>query len=68
MCADHGNGVARFPLRADGEGDDGAGVAGEVVLVAGLERGGPWIPLLVNNISLLACLLSDHSIRPINLP
>ena len=43
MGTHHGDGVAGFPLAADGEGDDGAGVAGEVVFAAGLEGGGPGV-------------------------
>ena len=46
MRANHGDGVAGLPLRADGEGDDGACVACEVVFAAGLKGGGPRLALL----------------------
>lgn len=39
VSANHGDWVAGLPLRADGEGDDGACVACEVVFAAGLEGG-----------------------------
>ena len=35
MRADHGDWIAGFPVGANGEGDDGAGIAGEVVLATG---------------------------------
>lgn len=43
MCAYHGDGVAGLPFGADGEGDDGGRVTGEVVLSAGSESGGPGV-------------------------
>jgi hypothetical protein len=39
MGTDHGDWIASFPLRADGEGDNGGAVAGEVVFSAGLKGG-----------------------------
>ena len=41
MCAYNGERVAGSPLRADGEGDEGGGVASQVILAAGLEGGVP---------------------------
>lgn len=41
MCAYNGQGVARSPLRADGKGNEGGGVASQVILAAGLEGGVP---------------------------
>lgn len=41
--ADDGDGVAGAPLAADGKGEDGRAVAGEVVLAAGAEAGGPRV-------------------------
>lgn len=38
--ADHGDGVAGGPSRPDGEGDEGGGVAGEVVFTSGRDGGG----------------------------
>lgn len=46
MCAYHGDGVAGLPFGADGEGDDGGRVTGEVVLSAGSEGGGPGVSFL----------------------
>lgn len=46
MCAYHGDGVAGLPFGADGEGHDGGGVTGEVVLSAGSEGGGPGVSFL----------------------
>ena len=43
MGAYHGDGVSRFPGGADGEGDEGGAVAGEVVFVRGEERGLPVV-------------------------
>jgi hypothetical protein len=43
--ADNGDGVARTPLAADGEGDDGGAVAGEVVLAARANGRGPGVAL-----------------------
>ena len=39
----HGDGVSRFPGGADGEGDEGGAVAGEVVFVRRLEGGLPVV-------------------------
>jgi hypothetical protein len=44
MCADNGDGVARAPLSANGEGDDGGAVAGQVVFAAGADDGSPGVP------------------------
>lgn len=41
--ADNGNGIARLPLLANGEGDDGRGVAGEVVFATRLDGGCPRV-------------------------
>lgn len=43
MGSDNGNWVTGAPLLADGEGDDGGAVAGEIVLAAGAEGGGPGV-------------------------
>lgn len=51
MSADHGDGVAGFPCCADCEGYDGAGVAGEVILAAGLQGGGPGVSFLPGTVS-----------------
>lgn len=41
--ANDGNGVAGLPLLADGEGNNGRGVAGKVVFTAGLDGGCPRV-------------------------
>lgn len=46
MGADHGDWVAGFPVLTDGEGDNGGGIAGEVVLAAGLKGGIPRVSFL----------------------
>lgn len=45
MCTDHGDWVSGFPFLADGEGDDGRPVAGQVVLSAGCDGLGPGVLL-----------------------
>lgn len=45
MGADDGNSIARTPLSADGERDDGGAVAGQVVFAAGAEGRGPGVTL-----------------------
>lgn len=45
MGANDGDGVTGAPLAADGKGDDGRSVAGEVVLAAGSESRGPRVTL-----------------------
>jgi hypothetical protein len=45
MGANNGDGVTGTPLAADGKGDDGRSVAGEVVLAAGSESRGPRVTL-----------------------
>lgn len=42
----HGNRVARLPFVADGEGDDGGAIAGEVVFASWMNSGGPRVALL----------------------
>lgn len=37
VCADHADGVSWLPLLADGEGDDGGAITGQVVLSSRLE-------------------------------
>lgn len=44
--ANHGDGVARLPLLADGEGDDGRAIAGEVVFPSRAQRRVPRVALL----------------------
>jgi len=46
MSPNHGDGVAGAPFVADGEGDDGAGVAGQIVSAAGLAGGVPAVAFL----------------------
>ncbi len=41
VCANNCDWIAGFPFCTNSEGDDGAGIAGKVVLAAGLEGGGP---------------------------
>jgi hypothetical protein len=43
--ADNGDRVARTPLAADCEGDDGGAVAGQVVTATRLEGGSPRVAL-----------------------
>lgn len=55
MSADHGDRVAGTPLVPYGEGDDGAGVAGQVVSAAGLAGSIPTVTFLhAEPISLLS--------------
>lgn len=44
MSADDADRVSGFPFGTDGEGNDGRGVPGKVVLATGLDSGGPVIP------------------------
>lgn len=46
MGADHSHRIAWLPCAADGEGDDRAGVASEVVFTAGLESRVPGVAFL----------------------
>jgi hypothetical protein len=46
MGTDHPNGVARLPLLPDGKGDDGGGIAGQVVFLARLQLRGPRVSFL----------------------
>lgn len=45
MGTDNGDGVTGAPLAADGEGNNGGGVAGEVVLASRAEGLGPRVSL-----------------------
>jgi hypothetical protein len=46
MGTDHPNGVAGLPLLPDGKGDDGGGIAGQVVFLARLQLRGPRVSFL----------------------
>lgn len=58
MGADHSHGIAWLPCAADGEGDDRAGVASEVVFAAGLEGRVPGVSFL-RRVSVVSTLMSS---------
>jgi hypothetical protein len=45
VCANNGDGVARSPVLANGECDDGGAVTGEIVFAAGAEGRRPGVAL-----------------------
>ena len=54
MGADHGDGIAGLPFVADGKGDDGGRVAGEVVFPARDKRMCPGVAFL--DLGIASCL------------
>ena len=54
MSTDHGDRVARLPFVADGKGDDGGRVTGEIVLSAGDKRMCPGVAFL--DLGIASCL------------